>query len=345
MTSSASEWSAASKPGDPFEGLVVRAPAPGPTVAALGGGHGLAASLRALRAVTGSLTAIVGVSDNGGSSGRLRGELGVLPPGDLRMALAALCGDDAWGQTWSRVIQHRFSAEGDLHGHAVGNLLIAALWEETDDIVAGLDWMAALLGAHGRVLPVATVPLEIVADVAGLDPHDPGAVHEVRGQVQVATTPGRVVSLRVDPVDPPACTEAVDAIYGAEFIVLGPGSWYTSVLPHLRVPDVAQAVRTSSATRVLVLNLTAQPGETSGFRPETHLEVLQDQCPGLTLDVVIADPRFVSDVASLRTAAQALGGEVVFEPVGDLDQRVHDSKQLGTALASVLGRGRIAPWR
>lgn len=334
-----------SVPGTSLQGLAVRTPAPGPKVVALGGGHGLASSLRALRRVTGSLTAIVGVSDNGGSSGRLRAELGVLPPGDLRMALAALCGDDAWGQTWSRVIQHRFTAEGDLHGHAVGNLLIAALWEVTDDPVAGLDWVAALLGAHGRVLPVATVPLEIVADVAELDPDDPEARREIRGQVEVATTPGRVVDLRIDPADPPACAEAVEAIQCADSIVLGPGSWYTSVLPHLRVPAVAEAVRTSSATRVLVLNLTAQPGETSGFRPETHLEVLQDQCPGLALDVVLADPRFVPDAARLQSAAAALGAQVVLEQIADPKQRVHDPKRLGSAFAAVLGRGRIASWR
>ena len=331
--------------GGPLDRLAVRAPGPGPKVVALGGGHGLAASLRALRQVTGSLTAVVGVSDNGGSSGRLRGELGVLPPGDLRMALAALCGDDAWGQTWSRVIQHRFVADGDLHGHAVGNLLIAALWEETDNVVTGLDWVAALLGAHGRVLPVATVPLEIVAQVVGLDPADPTAVKEIRGQVQIATTAGTVVDLRVDPGDPPACQEALAAIGAADAIVLGPGSWYTSVLPHLKVPEVAYAVTKASATRVLVLNLTAQPGETSGFRPETHLEVLADLCPGLNVDVIVADPRFVPAAARLEAAAKSLGGEVVFEHVADLNEKVHDPRLLGSAFASVLGRGRIAPWR
>ncbi|MGD9955898.1 MAG: 2-phospho-L-lactate transferase CofD family protein, partial [Candidatus Nanopelagicales bacterium] len=145
----------------------------GARVVALGGGHGLAASLRALRRVTDDVTAIVAVSDDGGSSGRLREEFDVVPPGDLRMALAALCGDDTWGRTWSRVVQHRFAGDGPLAGHSLGNLLITALWEETGDIVTGLDWVGALLGAHGRVLPVATVPLEVVADVRGLHPEDP----------------------------------------------------------------------------------------------------------------------------------------------------------------------------
>src|SRR5690242_17153909 len=131
-------------------------------VVAFGGGHGLFASLSALRRVTRQLTAVVTVADDGGSSGRLRKQFGVLPPGDLRMALAALCGDDAWGTTWSRVVQHRFTGNGGLGGHAVGNVLIVALWELLGDTVLGLDWVGRLLGAHGRVLPMAPVPLDLV---------------------------------------------------------------------------------------------------------------------------------------------------------------------------------------
>ena len=138
-----------------------------PKVVALGGGHGLFASLSALRRVTRQLTAIVTVADDGGSSGVLRRDFGVLPPGDLRMALAALCGDDAWGTTWSQVVQHRFAGRGGLGGHAVGNVLIVALWELLGDTVQGLDWVGRLLGAHGRVLPMAAVPLDLVAEVEG----------------------------------------------------------------------------------------------------------------------------------------------------------------------------------
>src|SRR3954463_4809578 len=173
-----------------------------PDVVALGGGHGLAASLSALRRVTGQLTAVVTVADDGGSSGRLRRELGVLPPGDLRMALAALCGDDDWGQTWSRVVQHRFRSEGDLHDHAVGNLLIVALWELLEDPVAGLDWVGRLLGAQGRVLPMATVPLDIMAEVEGADPAKPFEITQVLGQVACAMTPGKVRSVSLLPQDP-----------------------------------------------------------------------------------------------------------------------------------------------
>ena len=231
---------------------------PSPRVVAMGGGHGLAASLSALRHVSPRLTGVVTVADNGGSSGRLRDELGVLPPGDLRQALAALCGDDDWGRTWASVLQHRFRSRGDLHDHALGNLLIVALWEllastgpervpgtvRTDSSahVAGLDWVARLLGARGRVLPMSAVPLDVVANVRGTDPDRPDDVELVRGQVQVASTRGRVVSVALDPPDPPACPEAVAAVHEADWVVVGPGSWFTSVLPNLLVPELFAAL-------------------------------------------------------------------------------------------------------
>jgi uncharacterized cofD-like protein len=211
-------------------------------VVALGGGHGLAASLAALRRVSSHVTAVVTVADNGGSSGRLRQEFGVLPPGDLRQALAALCGDDEWGRTWARVLQHRFASNGALHQHAMGNLLIVALWELLGDHVDGLEWVARLLGAEGRVLPMAAVPLDIVAEVAGLDPDDPKAVHRVVGQVEVATTQGQVVHVSLEPARPQACEQAVRAVREADVLVLGPGSWYTSIIPHLLVPELAAAL-------------------------------------------------------------------------------------------------------
>ena len=152
----------------------------GPKVDALGGGHGLAASLSALRRITSQLTAVVTVSDDGGSSGRLRKEFGVLPPGDLRMALSALCGDDPWGRTWAQVVQHRFASSGELHDDALGNLLIVAIGELLGDQVAALDLVGRLLRAHGRVLPMSVVPLDIEARVAGLDPADPRASRVVR---------------------------------------------------------------------------------------------------------------------------------------------------------------------
>src|SRR5688572_1522722 len=161
----------------------------GPRVVAFGGGHGLFASLSALRRVVERVTAVVTVADDGGSSGRLRREFGVLPPGDLRMALAALCGDDDWGQTWARVVQHRFAGDGDMRGHSLGNLLIVGLWELLGDHVACLDLVGRLLGARGRVLPMSVTPLEIAAEVVWPETWAKGVV---RGQVEVATTEGRI---------------------------------------------------------------------------------------------------------------------------------------------------------
>ncbi len=180
-------------------------------VVALGGGHGLSASLAALRRVVSDLTAVVTVADNGGSSGRLRREFGVLPPGDLRQALAALCDDDDWGRTWARVLQHRFDSDGEMDNHAVGNLLIVSLWQLLGDAVGALDWVGRLLGAQGRVLPMSVTPLDIAADVRGLDPADRDALTTVRGQVQVASTDGQVHAVRLEPADPPACPEALVA--------------------------------------------------------------------------------------------------------------------------------------
>jgi uncharacterized cofD-like protein len=304
---------------------------------ALGGGHGLAASLRALRRVTDDVTAVVAVSDDGGSSGRLRKEFDVVPPGDLRQALAALCGDDSWGRTWSRVVQHRFAGDGELAGHSLGNLLITALWEETGDIVTGLDWVGALLGAHGRVLPVATVPLEVVADVAGLHADAPHVLERVVGQVEVATTRGEVVALRIEPADAPACPEAVAAIQQADTVVLGPGSWFTSVLAPLQVRGIGEAVARTQGRVVVVLNLVPQAGETSGFSAHRHLQVLADQAPALRVATVIADPDHVEDVDALAAAARSLGATVVLAPVASRDGTPrHDVDLLASALGGVL---------
>ncbi len=306
-------------------------------VVALGGGHGLAATLSALRRVTDDITAVVTVADNGGSSGRLREEFGTPPPGDLRMALAALCGDDTWGRTWERVIQHRFGGSGDLAGHSLGNLLITALWEETGDIVTGLEWMAALLEAQGRVLPCTTVPLTIQARVRGHDPARPDDVTIVRGQAEVATTPGFVEELSVDPPHPPACAEALLAIAEADAIVLGPGSWFTSVITHLVIPEIAEAIAASDALRVVVLNLNPQVGETSGFAAHTYLEVLRDYVP--QVDVVIADRRHVDDLELLEAHARNLGAHVVLADVAGTGRRgagQHDPQRLAVAFDSLV---------
>ncbi|MBC7558715.1 MAG: uridine diphosphate-N-acetylglucosamine-binding protein YvcK [Dermatophilaceae bacterium] len=309
----------------------------GSVVVALGGGHGLAASLRALRLLTDQITAVVTVADDGGSSGRLRDEFGVLPPGDLRMALAALCDDTEWGHQWRDLLQHRFAGGGPLGGHAVGNLLIVSLWDLLGDTVGGLDLVGRLLNAHGRVLPMAAVPLNIEANVLGADPQELFEITTVQGQAAVATTGGRVLSVRLNPQAPPACDEAVAAIHAADWVILGPGSWFTSVIPHLLVPGIHDALINTRAKRVLTLNLVMQTFETVGFSAKNHLEVLAAHAPGLRLDYVLADPDVVDDEALLRRVAADMGAELVIAGVADRrSPGNHDSLRLAAAYRDII---------
>lgn len=298
-------------------------------VVALGGGHGLHASLRALRRVVTAPTAVVTVADNGGSSGRLREEFGVLPPGDLRMALAALCADDEWGRTWEQVVQHRLSGRGSLGGHPIGNLLYLGLWELMDDPVLTLDWLGRLLQVQGRVLPMALTPIDIEAEV-----EEGGQVSRVRGQVAVATSRGRIRSVTLDPLDPKPCPETLDAVGAADWIVLGPGSWFTSVIPHLLVPSLRRALVDSPARVLVTLNLDAQPGETSGFNPEDHLAVLAEHAPDLAIDVVLADE--AASGPSLAAAVDELGARLHLAPVAEPGVAGrHDPRQLAAAYAEI----------
>lgn len=296
-------------------------------IVALGGGHGLAASLLALRHLTPELTAVVTVADDGGSSGRLRQELGVLPPGDLRMALAALCDDTPQGRAWQALLQHRFQTPGPLDKHAAGNLLLAAAWECEGGVVAGLDRLAELIGVRGRVLPMAAEPLVIEADVARAG--QPDIV--VTGQSRVAVTSGRVARVRLLPQEPATCPETIAAIRAADWVILGPGSWYTSVLPHLQVPALRDAIH-AARHLALTLNLQQQEGETDGFTAADHLRVIGEVDPQLRVDVVIADPAWVDDLADLELTAAALGARVLLRQVrADDGTPRHDPLRLAAA--------------
>lgn len=308
---------------------------------ALGGGHGLHATLSALRRLTPDVTAVVTVADDGGSSGRLRRELGLLPPGDLRKALAALAGDGEENSLWSTVFQHRFGGTGALAGHAVGNLVLAALLEILHDPVAALAEAARLLGLTGRVLPMCTEPLDIEADVVGLD-EDLSAIRRIRGQVAVATTPGQVLRIRLQSAGDPdkvpkACEAAVQAVLDADVVLLGPGSWFTSVLPHLLVPELHEALIDTTASRMVVLNLVPQPGETAGFSPERHLDVLCEHAPRLRVDAVIADADSVPTPDRLRRAAEAMGARLRLDAIATVGARErHDPAALAESLRGAL---------
>jgi uncharacterized cofD-like protein len=329
----------AAPPPVPVPAAGDRRSAAGLRVVAFGGGHGLAAALAAWRRLTGQLTAVVTVADDGGSSGRIRREMPVLPPGDLRMALAALAGEEPRTQEMARLLQHRFGGNGVLAGHPVGNLMLTGLTEmHGGDSVRALGVLEQLLATQGRVLPMAEVPLDLVATVASVDPDDPEDTRRIRGQVAIASTPGRVRDIRVSPPDPPVPAAVLQAIAEADVISLGPGSWYTSVLPHLLVPRLRRALAESTARVVVVLNLEPQPGETDGFSPEEHLRVLLAHLEGVSLHTVIADAAAVVDRRGLLSAVQGCGAELVLAPVAAPDGAPrHDPSRLAAALASVVG--------
>jgi len=285
----------------------------GPRVVAVGGGHGLAATLRAARTYAGDLTAIVSVADDGGSSGRLRADAQRPAPGDLRKCLVALAGEPS---ILSRAMEYRFGS-GDLAGHAFGNLLIAALDESEGDLVTALDEVGRLIGAVGRVLPTTTIPVELVAEVAAGD--------DVAGQVAVMARED-VESVRLEPANVPACPDAIVALSKAEQVVLGPGSLFTSVLAATAVDEVREAVSASPGRLVYVCNLHPQPPETTGFGVSDHVDALLNH--GVKPEVVLYDPSTIG-------GADGVTG-VVAVPLARTSGLAHDPAKLGAALAALV---------
>jgi uncharacterized cofD-like protein len=225
-----------------------------------------------------------------------------------------------------------------LAGHPVGNLMLTGLAEmHGGDTTRALDEIGELLGCAGRVLPMADVPLDLVARVETIDPDDPERTRTIRGQSAIAATPGHVREILVSPGDPPVHPAVLDAIAAADVVSLGPGSWYTSVLPHLLVPRLRSALAAAQARVVVVLNLVPQPGETDGFSPEEHLRVLQAHLGGVALHTVIADADWVVDRRGLLSAVRECGAELVLAPVAELNGGPrHDPVRLSAALASVV---------
>lgn len=264
--------------------LPLRAEVDGPTrIAAVGGGTGLPRVLEGLAADLGGpegggeveVTAVVTTSDDGGSSGELRRRFGVPAPGDVRNCLVALA---AAQSPLASVFQHRFEGGGALGGHTVGNVVLTALAQRLGDFGLAVDAAAGMLGVRGRVIPATAAPVELLAELAD------GRV--VRGETAIAAARGRVATLRLAGAAE-AAREAVRAIREADVVVLGPGSLYSSVLAGLLVPGIAEALRATSATRVLVVNLFTQPGETDGFDAADHVRALQRQL-GDVVDVALA---------------------------------------------------------
>ena len=243
-------------------------------VAAIGGGHGLSAALRAILDYADAVTAIVTVSDDGGSSGRIAPDLEIPPPGDIRRALLAMTDQPS---LWRSLIEYRFS-DSDVAGHSLGNLILAAMAELGGGFSDAVNTMGRLLGARGAVIPVAAERLALEADVDG-------AV--VRGQVAIALSRGLITDLRTVP-NVQASRSAIQAIAAADQIVLGPGSLFTSVIAPLRVGDVAAAVTESKATLIYICNLTTQDGETFEMDGAEHVEALMSIGRIRAPDVVVA---------------------------------------------------------
>jgi uncharacterized cofD-like protein len=307
---------------------------------ALGGGHGLHASLSALRLLTAELTAVVTVADDGGSSGRIRRELKVLPPGDLRMALVALAGTAPEHQRWAELLQHRIGGHGVLAGHPVGNLMLTGLLERVADPELALAELGALVGAVGRVLPMSPVPLDLIAEADRFDPDDTERTRHIRGQSSIAATPGRVRMVSLLPPGAPACASAVDAVREADLVVLGPGSWFTSVLPHLLLRELGTALCATSARVVVVLNLVPQVGETDDYEPHQLLEVLREHAApygGLKIDAVIADTGSVLDPELLGRHVSAIGARLVVSRLAAEDSAErHDAARLSAAIRDAM---------
>jgi len=247
-----------------------------------------------------------------------------------------LCSDDEWGRTWAEIMQHRFVSDGELNGHAMGNLLLASMWNAGDDPVVALDRVGELLKVIGRVLPMASVAL----DIEGTFTTSTGRI-VVRGQKEVATAKGHIESLRIIPEDPDARPEALAAIADADWITMGPGSWFSSVIPHLLVPAQLEALKAATAKKILILNLDAtarsQGEEFAGSTPEQHLEFFHRYAPGLKVDYCLVDQSVARDEAALRETASTLGSEIVIADIRKAPGSIHhDAEKLALHLGHIL---------
>ncbi|MDX1614925.1 MAG: uridine diphosphate-N-acetylglucosamine-binding protein YvcK [Candidatus Promineifilaceae bacterium] len=324
----------------------------GPRIVAIGGGTGLPGLLRGLSEYTSNLTAIVTVADDGGSSGRLRRELGLLPPGDFRNNIAALARDEA---LMTQLLQYRFMPQvsatrkdaerTELQGHAFGNILLAALTGVTGSFEEALTAIGRVLAMRGRVLPSTLIPIVLIGNVVNAST---GKRQRVEGESAIPKIGGRIERVSLEPEDAPAYPPAVQAILQADLVVIGPGSLYTSILPNLLVDDLAQALQRSQAKRVFVCNLATQPGETDNYDVADHvaavsLHVAQKRSGRSWADVVLAND-------NLAIPPETGGGETVFVVPGaprelemvtaDLVDEArpwrHDSQKLASAVMALL---------
>jgi uncharacterized cofD-like protein len=244
----------------------------GPNIVAIGGGTGLSTLLSGLKRYSSHITAVVTVADDGGSSGVLRRELGVLPPGDIRNCLAALSTEEP---LLTRLFQYRFSAGGGLEGHSFGNLFLSALTAITGNLETAITASSRVLAVQGQVVPATNVDVRLWAELEN--------GQRIEGESNIGHAPSPIVRLGCVPSRPPALPRALEAIANADLIVLGPGSLYTSLLPNLLVPELVSAIQRSRAPRLYICNLMTQPGETDGLDVRGHLRAIEAQLASLGL--------------------------------------------------------------
>jgi len=309
----------------------------GPRIVAIGGGHGLATLLRGLKQHTHNLTAIVTVADDGGSSGRLRRTMGILPPGDIRNCLAALSNDEAM---LTQLFQYRFAdGTSGLDGHSFGNLFISALAEITGSFEEAIAESGRVLSVSGRVLPATLHDVRLVADV-----RLPYLVNEVRveGESQIPESEGKVRRIWLEPSNPQAFPQAIQSILAADMILIGPGSLYTSILPNLLVPDVAAAIRASRALKIYVCNVATQPGETDGYSCGDHVRALEEHAGGALFEIVVSNSNCEGELPEEIQWVRTEGDLFVDYPLyqSDLIDPArpwrHDSEKLAQVLMDLL---------
>ncbi len=295
----------------------------GPRVAVIGGGHGIATVLRGLKTHTHNLTAVVSVADDGGSSGEIRRELGILPPGDIRNCLAALSNDEA---LLTQLFQYRFGGNGTLGGHAFGNLFISALADITGSFEQAVTESRRVLSVYGQVLPATLHDVRLIADVQVNQM--PGEVR-VKGESKIPKAAGRVRRIWLEPNDAAAYPPTVQALLNADMIIIGPGSLYTSILPNLLVPDLRAAIRTSKAVKIYICNIVTQAGETEFYTCSDHVRAIEEQLGKGVLDILLCNEN--------ENSPMTINGVKWVE----VDERIRKDSRL--YLADL--RDREAPWR
>ena len=284
----------------------------GPKIVAIGGGTGLSTLLRGLKQYSSNITAIVTVADDGGSSGRLRREMGILPPGDIRNCIAALADEE---KLLTELFQYRFHAGDGLSGHSFGNLFISAMTEITGDLEQAIDASAKVLAIRGKVLPATLTDVSLWAKLAD--------GRTIEGESKITEAMGQIRQIGCHPADPVALPAALAAIKEADYIIIGPGSLYTSIIPNLLVPAIRQALAQVTVPRVYVCNIMTQPGETDNYSVADHLRAIEGVCEERVFDAVLAQ-RTAPSPQSLQLYAQEHSHPVFLdrEEVGKMGYRI-----------------------